>query len=353
MLLIFFLVSCSEENQDTTNSASPTLNQNQSDLAYETIATNLQEPWEIVKQGDRIVISERDGHIVEVLNGETSRSQVMLEKDLSNQSEAGLLGIAFPPNFTDTAYAYYSYMEEENYYQRVIEIKKSGDFWKETNVLLDKIPGGQFHQGGRIEIGPDQALYITTGDATNPDLSQDISSLAGKILRMNLDGTIPKDNPFENSYVYSYGHRNPQGLAWDTEGNLYATEHGNQAHDEINRIKMGKNYGWPIIEGEETGEEMESPIVHSGESTWAPSGLAYLDEKFYFASLRGEGVRVFDPEVSEQKLLISNLGRVRDVLATTDGIYVITNNTDGRGNPTEMDDRLIFIPLDQLKELSS
>lgn len=112
---------------------------------------------------------------------------------------------------------------------------------------------------------------------------------------MNLDGSVPSDNPFPNSYIYSYGHRNPQGLAWDSDGNLFATEHGQTALDEINQIEKGHNYGWPVIEGDETSEGMETPIVHSGEDTWAPSGMSYLDELFYFASLRGEGIRQFDP----------------------------------------------------------
>ncbi|MEN2769248.1 PQQ-dependent sugar dehydrogenase [Ornithinibacillus xuwenensis] len=344
------LISCSDQKQEVPNPSSTVINQ--SDKKVEIIATNLQEPWEIARQGDTFYISERDGSIVEIVDGNKQRKPVNLKKDLSNQPEAGLLGIALPADFTNTAYAYYSYVEDDTYYQRVVEIRLVDGGWEESNVLLDKIPGGQYHQGGRIEIGPDEKLYITTGDATVPELAQEVDSLAGKILRMNLDGSIPTDNPFRNSYVYSYGHRNPQGIAWDSSGNMYATEHGSSAHDEINQIEKGSNYGWPIIQGSQIQKGMEPPIIHSGETTWAPSGMAFLHDRFYFASLRGEGLRMFDPNTKEQALVLANVGRVRDVFATPEGLYLITNNTDGRGNPSRNDDVLLFIPIDQL-ELSS
>lgn len=312
------------------------------------IAQNLNEPWEIQLVNDTFFISERTGSIVTVKHGEKSRKPVNFKKDISNQAEAGLLGIAMPENFmaTKEAFAYYSYQENGNYYQRVIKMEEKRDSWLETEVLLDKIPGGQFHQGGRIAIGPDSKLYITTGDATEKKNAQVLESLSGKILRMNLDGSIPNDNPFDNSFVYTYGHRNPQGLAWDGQGHLFATEHGSSAFDEINQIRKGHNYGWPLIRGDETKEGMEEPIVHSGKSTWAPSGMTFSNGNFFFASLRGEGVRKFNPETKEVELIVDDVGRVRDVLATDKGIYFITNNTDGRGEPAEKDDRLIFISLD-------
>lgn len=311
------------------------------------IAGNLEQPWEIAYLDNTFYISERSGSIASIKNGELIRKPVEFNQSLSNQPEAGLLGIAIPDDFkeTNTAYAYYSYQEDEEFFQRVVSIEETDDNWTETSTLLDKIPGGQFHQGGRIEIGPDGKLYITTGDATVPQLSQNIGSLAGKILRMDLDGSIPDDNPFDDSYVYSLGHRNPQGLAWGPNNEFYATEHGSDAYDEINEIKPGNNYGWPIIRGDETSENMETPVVHSGEDTWAPSGMAYYRGNFYFASLRGEGLRKFDPIKETEDLIISNAGRVRDVLAAEAGVYIITNNTDGRGNPSGDDDKLIFIPI--------
>ncbi|MBM7599857.1 glucose/arabinose dehydrogenase [Virgibacillus halotolerans] len=320
----------------------------ESDTLYEpkVVAENLEAPWEIAIQNDIIYMSERGGTIVAIDGKDKQRKKVKLAADLSDQAEAGLLGIAFPEDFskTNTAFAYYSYHEGDHYYQRVVTIKETDEDWEETSVILDQIPGGEFHQGGRIKIGPDNKLYVTTGDATNPGDSQDLDSLAGKILRLNLDGSVPDDNPFEDSYVYSYGHRNAQGLAWDDKDQLYATEHGDNAHDEINRIEAGKNYGWPNIEGDETADDMESPIIQSGEDTWAPSGMTFLRGQFFFASLKGEGLRRFDPKNEKVDLIISDVGRVRDAHATEDGIYIITNNTDGRGNPTDADDRLIFIP---------
>lgn len=311
------------------------------------IAENLEAPWEVQLHDDTFYISERTGTIVTIQAGEKNRKPVQFNQSLSNQPEAGLLGIAFPEDFhdTNTAFAYYSYEKAGNYFQRVVTVEETEEAWIEAEVLLDEIPGGQVHQGGRIQIGPDEMLYITAGDAAIPDLAQDLDSLAGKILRMELDGSIPEDNPFDDSYVYSYGHRNPQGLAWTPEGELYATEHGADALDEINHIEPGNNYGWPVIEGDEEADGMETPFFHSGDDTWAPSGMAFAQNHFYFAALRGESVRQFDPLQETEEVIVADEGRIRDVLPTENGIYFITNNTDGRGNPDETDDRLIFEPL--------
>jgi glucose/arabinose dehydrogenase len=330
----------SEESEDAEN-GSETMDERT------VIAENLKEPWEIQLHDDIFYISERNGSIVSVEDEEENRKPVQFDQSLSNQPEAGLLGIALPDDFheTDMAFAYYSYEEAGAYFQRVVNVEETEEAWVETEVLLDEIPGGQVHQGGRIQIGPDDKLYITAGDAAEPELAQDLDSLAGKILRMNVDGSIPDDNPFDGSYVYSYGHRNPQGLAWTPDGDLYAAEHGEEAHDEINQITAGNNYGWPVIEGDEEEAGMETPIIHSGNDTWAPSGMTFVNNHFYFAALRGESVRQFDPVEGTEEAIVSDVGRVRDVLAAEDGIYFITNNTDGRGNPDEADDRLIFEPL--------
>lgn len=347
-----FLTGCTEDESDFADQKNQQPEKKKENVTTSSdqrrvLATNLQEPWEIEVVDDRIYISERTGHIVTVKEGKVQRKPVEFAADLSQQSEAGLLGLAFPEDFssTQTAFAYYSYEKSGAYFQRVVKIEEKESNWIETERMIDEIPGGEYHQGGRLEIGPDNRLYITTGDATNPELAQSKNSLAGKILRMELNGTVPEDNPFGNSYVYSYGHRNPQGLAWDVEGQLYATEHGSDAHDEINHIKAGNNYGWPIIQGDEAQDGMEQPIVHSNEQTWAPSGMANLHGNFYFASLRGEALRQFNPMTGSEVEVISDIGRIRDVFADQHGLYVITNNTDGRGSPSQEDDKLIYITI--------
>lgn len=166
---------------------------------------------------------------------------------------------------------------------------------------------------------------------------------------MNLDGSIPDDNPFPDSYVYSYGHRNPQGMTWSSGGTMYASEHGDNANDEVNLIEAGQNYGWPIMEGEEEQEGMISPLYTSGnESTWAPSGMAYDNEKLYVAALRGTAVLEFDLKTGEYREVITGLGRIRDVRIEDNYLYFISNNGDGRGAPENNDDKLYRISLSEL-----
>ena len=213
-------------------------------------------------------------------------------------------------------------------------------------MLIDEIPSGTYHHGGRLKIGPDQKLYVTAGDASNPELAQNKDSLAGKILRVNLDGSIPEDNPFKNSMIYSTGHRNPQGLAWTTEGVMYATEHGQSANDEVNEIKPGENYGWPVIEGSEKQDGLVTPLFTSGKDhTWAPSGLAFNGQVLYVAALRGTAVLAFDLQTNEVHEVVNDVGRIRDVWVEEDTLYFITNNTDGRGKPAAEDDRLYRMTL--------
>lgn len=318
----------------------------------ELIVENLEVPWAIAKLDHIFYVTERAGHIVKVESGEMERQDMKLQQKLSTASEAGLLGFVLAPDFpkSNRAYAYYTYEGGGGQFNRVITVRLEDGVWAEERILLDHIPSGSYHHGGRLKIGPDGKLYVTTGDATMRELAQDINSLAGKILRMNMDGTIPSDNSFPNSYVYSYGHRNPQGITWSPDGELFASEHGNNANDEINRIEAGKNYGWPVIEGHEEQEGMVLPLFTSGaETTWAPSGMDDYNGKLYVAALRGTAVLAFDPGSGEQKEIVTGLGRIRDVLIEEDYLYFITNNTDGRGNQQDNGDKLYRLLLTEVE----
>lgn len=342
----------------------------QHDLKVETIAENLSIPWAIAFSPDgRIFVTERTGALRVIENG-SLQNTLLLELSVGG-AEGGLLGLALDPSFEKNhyLYLYYTYSEFLSTYNRVSRFTESENAISDELVLIDKIPGSAIHDGGRIKFGPDGKLYITTGDAANASLAQDLSSLAGKILRINPDGTIPDDNPFADSPVYSYGHRNPQGLDWDPATEiLIASEHGPSgergfAHDEINIIYPGKNYGWPEIIGDEENPKFVSPLYHTGDVTWAPSGVAFYDGekipglkgKFLVANLRGTHLHAFEIDtmqgkiLSEQSLFSGTFGRLRDVYVNGDYIYLLTSNQDGRGSPSQNDDRILKIM--SLKEL--
>lgn len=362
LALLVFLFGCSEsnveENPGNTNTNSSNHN-NEGETALvnaqspitdaEVLVSNLIVPWEIVKVNDQFYLSERGGQIINVTEDrEKLVMSLNLNKEISAIGEGGLLGFILDPEFRDnsSAYIYHTYQEEGRILNRIVKIRKDeNDNWIEESVLIDQIPGGRIHNGGRLAIGPDGKLYITVGDAGNQDSAQNLTVLSGKILRINLDGSIPEDNPFDNSPIYSYGHRNPQGVAWGESDTMYSTEHGSAAHDEINIIKPGRNYGWPVIQGDEQRQGMEKPLFHSGNDTWAPSGLAYYQEKLFVAALAGQQLRIFDLDSKTSEPLYENVGRLRDLLIEGNSLYIITNNTDGRGNPDEDDDHLLKLNL--------
>jgi glucose/arabinose dehydrogenase len=335
-------------------------------VKVETISENLSIPWSIDFANDgRIFFSERTGTL-QVIDGDVQKQ--ILDLNVGG-GEGGMLGIALDPDFESNhyIYIYYTYNELLSTKNKLVRYVESNNSLSEDKILLDDIPGASYHDGGRIKFGPDDKLYITTGDAGDPNLSQRLDSVAGKILRINSDGTIPTDNPFPNSLVYSYGHRNPQGIDWDKSGVLIGTEHGQSAHDEINLIEPGKNYGWPDVIGDEIKDGMTNPLLHSGDDTWAPSGGSFYygditqwNGLFFAASLRGEHLLAieFDSEynvISYEKLFLGEYGRLRDVVSGPDGLYVLTSNQDGRGSPTENDDRILRITTlyDNLEESTS
>ncbi|HZG76341.1 MAG TPA: PQQ-dependent sugar dehydrogenase, partial [Paenibacillus sp.] len=278
--------------------------------------------------------------------------------DVAASGESGFLVFALAPDFaeTRTAFAYHTYEANGRMQNRIVALEEREEGWVETRELLTGIPGSRIHDGGRLAIGPDGHLYATTGDAGEETLAQDLGSLAGKILRMTTSGSVPADNPFPGSYVYSYGHRNAQGIAWSAEGVMYASEHGPSGdpggHDEINAIEPGGDYGWPDVYGGAAKNGAVAPLYHSGEPpAIAPSGIA-VDEggALLVATLRGEALLRFDqarptPAGEALDALTNDYGRLRDVAVRDGYAYVLTNNTDGRGKPAATDDRLLRFEL--------
>ncbi|HZG58183.1 PQQ-dependent sugar dehydrogenase [Paenibacillus sp.] len=322
---------------------------------YVVLAEKLRAPWAIAFDGETIYVSEREGSVVRVEpDGTATRKPVRLQAGVAASGESGFLGFALAPNFAETkaAYAYHTYEANGAMRNRVVLLEERETEWVELRPLLEGIPGSRIHDGGRIAIGPDGHVYVTTGDAGEEAYAQDRSSLAGKILRLAPDGSVPEDNPFPGSYVYSYGHRNPQGLAWSADGAMYAAEHGPSGrpggHDEINAIEAGGNYGWPKVYGDENEPGLIAPLYHSGEPpAIAPSGAAMgEDGRLLLATLRGETLFRFDPAALERlEPLLEGEGRLRDVAAKGGFAYVLTNNTDGRGTPGPSDDRLLKVRL--------
>ena len=325
----------------------------------EVIAENLFVPWAIaISDEGNLYFTERSGTIRSIKDGKLQpQPLITFAAPFVSQGEGGLMGIALDPNYSQNHYMYvmHSYEEDNGIYNRVVRLVENNNKSSIDRVLLDKIPGGRIHNGGRLKIGPDQKLYITTGDAGNSALAQDPASTAGKILRIELDGKIPEDNPIINSPVYSLGHRNPQGLAWNSKNVLYASEHGQSAHDEINIIQPGANYGWPLVQGNEDSTEViiQKPLIHSGEDTWAPSGIAFVNKgpwqgKLLVATLRGQQLLAITLNgngtvvKSIESWFRNEYGRLREVIQGKDGsIYLTTSNRDGRGNPDVADDKII------------
>ncbi len=325
----------------------------------EIAADNLTIPWAIALSEDgKILFTERTGKVRVIENGILRPEPLItLGPPFASVGEGGLMGIALDPDYLQNHmfYVMHTYREDGKIYNRIVRLLEDENEATIDRVIFDKIPGGQAHNGGRIKIGPDRKLYIATGDAGNPSLVQNLNSTAGKILRLNLDGSIPEDNPFPGSPIFSLGFRNPQGLAFRDENVLYASEHGQTAHDEINLIRPGANYGWPIVQGDQETDRIDAqkPLLQSGDVTWAPSGITFVTQgpwqgKLLVAALRGERLLVITlnedgTEVLEVESYLENTyGRLREVVEGIDGsIYLTTSNMDGRGNVRQNDDKII------------
>lgn len=368
------------------------------------VAEGLEAPWEIafLPHGE-LLVTERPGRLVRIRPGEpAAQRRVYPVEGVRAVGEGGLMGLALHPRFEENRWIYLCLTTGApggGLQNRVVRYRLGDGDLGEPTVIVDGIPGARFHDGCRLAFGADSYLYVTTGDATDPARAQDTISLAGKILRVTDDGRPAPGNPFGNP-VYSYGHRNPQGLAWDDRGRLWSTEHGRSGMrsglDELNLIEKGKNYGWPAIEGDEAQPGMVPPVLHSGPHyTWAPAGMAYWSGSLFFGGLRGEalyeariagegtgenqalagqsaqparpgaqpkpgpprrggtpagpGARAAGSEAQRVRVELrvhfhGDYGRIRAVQIGPDGfLYFATSNRDGRGRPRDGDDRIVRV----------
>lgn len=316
----------------------------------EIYASNLDVPWEVVfLPSQEMLVTLRKGELL-IYNNKNIINTFKIN-DVNSEGEGGLLGVAVHPNFESNNYVYLYFTTKNNnrFENRVARyLYKNGnlDFDK---IILSDIRGNIYHNAGKIAFGPDGFLYITAGDALDEPLAQNKSVLAGKILRVDAEGKFPKDNPFNNE-VYSFGHRNPQGLTWDSENILWSTEHGQSGlksgQDELNKITKGSNYGWPLARGNQDFPNFVSPIIHSGDNeTWAPGDTEYYAGNIFFTGLRGSGIYRYDiSNKTLTKYLENQFGRLRAITLGPDGFfYITTSNKDGRGTPKDGDDKILKI----------
>jgi glucose/arabinose dehydrogenase len=344
----------------------------------ETVVGGLQVPWSIVFAPDgRMLFTERPGRIRVFEQGRLRPEPLAVIADVEPTGESGLMGLALHPQFAQNRLLYlaYAYRGGGEQRVRVVRYRETGSALTDRKVIIEDIPAAQFHAGTRLRFGPDAKLYVTTGDATDREIAQQLGSLGGKTLRLNDDGTVPGDNPFVNQSgarpeIWSYGHRNAQGLDFQPGTNLmFQTEHGPSGFDgpgggdEVNIVERGKNYGWPLIHHTQTRAGLEAPLleytpaVAPGSGTFYrgvnPNGFPQFKGNFFFGGLRGEtlirvvldGRRV----LSQERLLQGQYGRIRDVIEGPDGaLYFSTSNRDGRGRAARDDDRIMrLVPVKQ------
>lgn len=365
VLVVVFLLSACGDRSDPSRPAREDAGASEDGLDFgnvQTVAGGLEVPWDLAFVDERtILVTERPGR-VRVIADRRLRDEPAAEIDVRAEGEGGLLGIALHPDFSEERFAYLYYTAGD--VNRVARYAVTDDLnLEDEEVILDDIPASANHNGGRIAFGPDGMLYVGTGDAGVPERAADRGSLAGKILRVAPDGSVPADNPFDRSPVFSFGHRNVQGMDWDAEGRMYASEHGPTGegglccHDELNLIKAGASYGWPAragrapVAGREPSEDAVDPIVESGaEETWAPAGLVVDstsdDPSLLVAALAGRALLRYGLErpdlASDPEVALRGHGRLRAAqFGPDDCLYVTTSNKDGRGDPEEDDDRIL------------
>ena len=311
----------------------------------EVIATGLTVPWGIafLPDGSALVAERISGRILQLRAGSAPQA-VMTIPGVRDNDEGGLLGLAVSPTYSQDGllYAYFTAASDN----RIARFRLGAT----PEVILSGIAASRVHNGGRLAFGPDGFLYVTTGDAATSSRSQDPASINGKILRVKADGSPADGNPIASNPMWSLGHRNVQGIAWDAGGRLFATEFGAGAFDEVNLIQPGKNYGWPAVEGIGNNAAFVNPLVTWSTSESSPSGAAISGETLYVAALAGR--RLWRIPItsaglgSPEALLQGQFGRLRTVVTAPDGsLWVATSNRDGRGSPTADDDRILrFAP---------
>lgn len=337
-------------------------------LKLEVIAENLYVPWSMVfTSTNRILLTERSGNIRTILNNKLQTEPVLTFPEVDSAGEEGLMGLALDPEYqrNKLLYVCLAYPTNNQLTAKVLQLKDNGLKLSIERTVIDNIPAARFHAGCELGFGPDSKLYISTGDATDKNIAQDLSSTGGKLLRINTDGSIPDDNPFPNSAIWSYGHRNPQGLDWHPiSKQLFSTEHGPSVFDgpaggdEINIISKAGNYGWPKVSHEQIAQGMINPllvftpaIAPGSAHFYTGSTIPTLQNDLLVGMLKGEGIlRVvltapgYDKVALYQKLDGIDVGRIREITTGPDGaIYFSTSNRDGRGETRPNDDKIYRI----------
>ena len=363
-LTLVLCVACARTPAGRSAGEDQTAKQSNSSFKIEKVAGGLEVPWSIVWAPDgRLILTERPGRVRVIENGALRPQPLFVVPDVESTGESGLMSVALHPQFSSNHFIYLSYANARDKV-RVARYREMPEGFVDRKVIIEDIPAAQFHAGCRIRFGPDGKLYITTGDATQRQLAQQLNSLAGKTLRLNDDGTVPQDNPFVGQQnarpeIWTYGHRNSQGMDWQPGSDLmFQTEHGPsgfdgpEGGDEVNIVERGKNYGWPLIHHKETRAGLESPLLEYTPACAPASGMFYRGSvfsqfkgNFFFGCLRGERlIRVVldGRRVVSQEDLVKGYGRIRDVAEGPDGLlYFSTSNRDGRGKPATDDDRIM------------
>ncbi len=342
-----------------------------SNFETEVWQQNLNVPWELVflPESNRALVTERSGRVLQIIDGNLEEESY-LELNIVSRGEGGLMGMAHHPDFPEDPYIYlmYTYTSAAGeQYNRVSRFKDQNNQAGKEEIILDQIPAGNYHDGGRIAFGPDGMLYITTGDTFNREIAQAMDNLGGKILRLTPAGNIPEDNPFSDSPIYSLGHRNPQGLAWHPDtGELFISDHGPSGEgglrqkDRIKVVEAGSNFGWPNKIGYFEDGEYANPLI-MWEDAVPPSGMTFYQGDLYVGTLRSRSLVRIGLSRENNTFKVNKIehlfndgrgnsgyGRIRTAVAGPDGyLYFLTNNRDGRGRPQENDDQILRFKIEE------